>query len=164
LEPEVAKQTELLCDRIGYYGVFELEFIRGDQDFMLIDFNGRFYGQMAYDIGRGMDLPRLAYEAATGGKSDFVRVFAESSESDEPDGVAYSYRLERNLTGRLRRILGPISEEERRQWQQWPKDKFRAVVDAVADPTDPMPGVFDALHYLARAMRHPRSFIHGLKQ
>ncbi len=164
LEPEVAKQTELLCDRIGYYGAFELEFIRGDQDFMLIDFNGRFYGQMAYDIGRGMDLPRLAYEAATGGKSDFVRVFAESSESDEPDGVAYSYRLERNLTGRLRRILGPISEEERRQWQQWPKDKFRAVVDAVADPTDPMPGVFDALHYLARAMRHPRSFIHGLKQ
>ena len=162
LEREVAERTELLCDRIGYYGVFELEFIRGDQDFMLIDFNGRFYGQMAYDIGRGMDLPRLAYEAATGGTSDFARVFAESSESDEPHSVAYCYGLELKLTGRLRRILGTISEEERRQWQQWPNDKFRAVVDAVADPTDPMPGVFDVLHYLTRAMRHPRSFIYGL--
>jgi D-aspartate ligase len=76
MERELAERTELLCERIGYYGVFELEFIRGDQDFMLIDFNGRFYGQMAYDIGRGMDLPRLAYEAATGGTSDFERVFA----------------------------------------------------------------------------------------
>jgi predicted ATP-grasp superfamily ATP-dependent carboligase len=162
LEREVAERTELLCDRIGYYGAFELEFIRGEHDFMLIDFNGRFYGQMAYDIGRGMDLPRLAYEAATGGTSDFARVLAESSESDEHHSVAYRYGLELNLTGLFGRMLGMISEEERRQWRQWPNDKFRAVVDAVADPTDPMPGVFDLVHYLTRAMRRPRSFIHGL--
>ena len=164
LEREVIERTELLCDRIGYYGVFELEFIRGDQDLMLIDFNGRFYGQMAYDIGRGMDLPRLAYEAATGSTGDFERVFAESSKSDEPHSVGYCYGLEINLTGRLRRILATISEEERRQWQQSPNDKFKVVVDAVADPTDPMPGVFDTLHYLIRAIRHPRSFIYGLMQ
>jgi D-aspartate ligase len=164
LERELAERTKLLCERIGYYGVFELEFIRGDQNFMLIDFNGRFYGQMAYDIGRGMDLPRLAYEAATGGTNDFARVLAESSESDEPDSVAYCYRLELKLTGGFRRILGKIGEEERRQWQQWPNGKFSAVVDAVADPTDPMPGVVDVLQYLKRAMRHPRSFIYGLMQ
>jgi D-aspartate ligase len=164
LERELAERTELLCERIGYYGVFELEFITEDRDFMLIDFNGRFYGQLAYDIGRGMDLPRLAYEAATGAASDFARVFAESSESDEPNSVAYCYRLELKLTGRFRRILGKISEEERRRWQQWPNGKFRAVVDAVADPTDPMPGAVDVLQHLTRAIRHPRSFISGLMQ
>ena len=61
-------------------------------------------------------------------------------------------------------LLGTISEKERRQWQHWPNGKFRTVVDAVADPTDPMPGVFDVLQYLTRAMRHPRSFINGLVQ
>ena len=67
VERELAERTERLCEGIGYYGALELEFIRGDHEFMLIDFNGRFYGQLAYDIGRGMDLPRLAYKAATGG-------------------------------------------------------------------------------------------------
>jgi D-aspartate ligase len=163
LERELAERAALLCERIGYYGVFELEFIREDQNYMLIDFNGRFYGQLAYDIGRGMDLPRLAYEAATGGTSDFARVFAESSES-EPDSVAYCYRLELKVTSRIHRILGTIGEKDRRDWQQWPNGKFRTVVDAVADPADPMPGVFDVLHYLTRVMRYPRSFINGLAQ
>jgi hypothetical protein len=57
-----------------------------------------------------------------------------------------------------------MGEEERRQWLQWPNGKFRAIVDAVADPTDPMPGVVDLLQYVTRAMRHPRSFIYGLMQ
>jgi D-aspartate ligase len=162
LERELAERTELLCERIGYYGVFELEFIREDQDFMLIDFNGRFYGQLAYDVGRGMDLPRLAYEAATGGTSDFARVFADSSESDESNSVAYCYRLELKLTGRLCRLFGKMGKEEWRQWQQWHNGKFRSVVDAVADPADPIPGVVDVLQYVTRAMRHPRSFIYGL--
>ncbi len=164
LERELAERTKLLCERIGYYGVFELEFIREDQDFMLIDFNGRFYGQLAYDIGRGMDLPRLAYEAATGGASDVEQVFAESSESDESNSVAYCYRLELKLTGRFWRILGKMGKEEWRQWQQWPDGKFKAVVDAVADPADPIPGVVDVVQYVTRAMRHPRSFIYGLMQ
>ena len=43
-----------------------MEFIIAGRKRMLIDFNGRFYGQMALDIVRGMDLPALAYAAAIG--------------------------------------------------------------------------------------------------
>jgi hypothetical protein len=46
-----------LCERIGYYGAFELEFVVTQGRMLLIDFNGRFYNQLAF----GMDLPKLVY-------------------------------------------------------------------------------------------------------
>ena len=59
--PDLAQQTIRLCERIGYYGAFELEFIVAQGRMLLIDFNGRFYNQLAFDIARGMDWPRLVY-------------------------------------------------------------------------------------------------------
>ena len=50
VDPLLAERTKRLCERIGYYGVFELEFILAEGKAMLIDFNGRFYHQMAFDI------------------------------------------------------------------------------------------------------------------
>ena len=47
VDPLLADQTKRLCERIGYYGVFELEFILAEGKAMLIDFNGRFYNQIA---------------------------------------------------------------------------------------------------------------------
>src|SRR5262249_39724065 len=65
VDPLLADRTKRLCERIGYYGVFELEFILAEGKAMLIDFNGRFYHQIAFDVARGMELPALAYAAAT---------------------------------------------------------------------------------------------------
>jgi len=54
--PDIAQKTIRLCERIGYYGAFELEFIVAQGQMLLIDFNGRFYNQLAFDIARGMKL------------------------------------------------------------------------------------------------------------
>jgi len=36
---DIAQKTVLLCERIGYYGAFELEFIVAQGRMLLIDFN-----------------------------------------------------------------------------------------------------------------------------
>ena len=54
-----ARATRLL-DSLGYFGVFELEFIRSRGRYLLIDMNPRFYNQIQLDVTRGLDLPMLA--------------------------------------------------------------------------------------------------------
>ncbi len=66
LSPELADQTARLCRRLGYFGVFEVEFIRDGDRWAAIDFNPRFYNQMALDIARGLPLARLCYYDAIG--------------------------------------------------------------------------------------------------
>ena len=72
--PDLAQQTIRLCERIGYYGAFELEFIVAQGRMLLIDFNGRFYNQLAFDIARGMDLPGMVYAGAIGATEELERL------------------------------------------------------------------------------------------
>ena len=56
-----------LCREVGYFGVFEIEFLRVlDRGWAVIDFNPRFYHQMGFDIARGLPLPIWAYLGASG--------------------------------------------------------------------------------------------------
>jgi len=79
VDPILAHRTKRLCERIGYYGVFELEFILAEEKAMLIDFNGRFYHQIGFDIARGMELPALAFAAATSNQAEVTRLMAHPS-------------------------------------------------------------------------------------
>ena len=53
LAPALAEQTARLCRMLGYFGVFEVEFIWDGASWAAIDFNPRFYNQMAPRLREG---------------------------------------------------------------------------------------------------------------
>ena len=87
--PDLAQQTIRLCERIGYYGAFELEFIVAKDGMLLIDFNGRFYNQLAFDIARGMDLPRMVYAGATGATEELERLVSRVPPPDKEQSLVF---------------------------------------------------------------------------
>ena len=87
--PDLAQQTIRLCERIGYYGAFELEFIVAQGRMLLIDFNGRFYNQLAFDIARGMDLPGMVYAGATGATEELERLVSRVPPPDKERSLVF---------------------------------------------------------------------------
>ena len=73
-DPQLLQLLSGLCARSGYHGVFEAEFAEHGGRLLLIDFNPRYFGQMGFDIARGMPLPWLAHLGATG-REDEARQF-----------------------------------------------------------------------------------------
>ena len=68
LDDILVEATRGLCREVGYFGVFEIEFLRLNDRWAVIDFNPRFYHQMGFDIARGLALPFWAYLGACGRK------------------------------------------------------------------------------------------------
>jgi D-aspartate ligase len=166
VDPLLAQQAKRLCERIGYYGVFELEFIFAEGKAMLIDFNGRFYNQMAFDMARGMELPALAYAAAIRDQTEVSRLMAhgDSERPDEVGGFCNSFVLTTTIKTQL--ILRTMSRKEAVHWLSWSKGKHGTIVDAVKDDSDALPAVVHVVQFLLKALRHPRAFVrqYGLER
>lgn len=164
IDAELADSASRLCEHIGYFGVFELEFIIAGRKRMLIDFNGRFYGQMALDIERGMDLPALAYAAATGAPEALSRLMAREVARRDHSDKAFQHGFALKLTINMQRALGSMSREEVDRWRAWSTRAAPSAVDAVHDDEDPFPRVVDVTRYFLNLVRHPRAFVrqHGL--
>jgi hypothetical protein len=73
--PALASGLRALCRSVGYHGVFEAEFLEGPYGPQLIDFNPRFYGQLAFDVARGGAAPGAApaQHAAAGAREPAAR-------------------------------------------------------------------------------------------
>jgi predicted ATP-grasp superfamily ATP-dependent carboligase len=155
--PELAERTVLLCERIGYYGAFELEFIVSDGRSLLIDFNGRFYNQLAFDIARGMDLPRLIYAGATRQAEELERLIGEVQRRDQGQGLVFCNRFGLSLTLATHRAFGRMTSKEAALWRQWKADFGDNIVDAVRDSDDPFPALVDAAQQVVQSIRHPRA-------
>jgi len=159
LQPDLLSKIVALCKRVGYHGIFEAEFIARDGALLLIDFNPRFYGQMAFDIARGLPQPLLAYEAAIG-RRESLRHRIEAARSSAPrQGHVYCRTLELKLLLVLRRLCGRMSREESQRWWGWLAKHRGSTVDAVFDPDDRLPASIEALHHFAEYARHPRAFV-----
>ena len=157
--PELAERVLRLCERIGYYGVFELEFILCDGRPLLIDFNGRFYNQLAFDIARGLDLPGLVYAGATGQTEEVARLISTVPVDDQNGKFAFCNRLGLSVTLGLRHVSGGMSIEEAKRWREWHKAYGGRVVDAVRDGGDPVPALIDVMQQFLQSIRHPRAFV-----
>ena len=55
-----------LCHKLGYFGMFEVEFVRFEDRWAAIDFNPRLFNQLGMDIRRCMPLPLFACLEAAG--------------------------------------------------------------------------------------------------
>jgi D-aspartate ligase len=159
VDPLLADRAKRLCERIGYYGVFELEFIFAEGKAMLIDFNGRFYHQIAFDIARGMELPALAYAAATGNQAEVTRLMARGNSEEHDDVAGFCNRFGLATMIKMQRMLRTMSRKDAARWLDWSRGLHGTIIDAVKDPRDALPSFVDAAQYLLHALRHPRDFV-----
>jgi predicted ATP-grasp superfamily ATP-dependent carboligase len=163
VRPALRDALAALCQRVGYAGVFEAEFIEEDGRFLLVDFNPRFYSQMAFEVDRGLPLPLIAYEAALG-RHDALAA-ARHALADAPAvrrPRVYTHRLLLGLMTSAQQLSGRMGADEAAGWRRWYRAHRGRVSDAVRDRRDRGPAVADtartALHY----GRHPRAFVRSI--
>ena len=158
----LAKKVAALCQQIGYFGVFEIEFIQTGDDFLLIDFNPRFYSQMAFEVDRGMPLPLLAWTAARGDRAALEEAVARSNAWRSSGDRGYCHRFIFEVMLRGQKLSGALSPEEVRHWRRWFEARRAHLTDAVLDEEDRIPGMVDWATHLLRYARHPRAFFHTM--
>ena len=152
----LAADVARLCRHVGYFGPFEVEFVRSGDRHQLIDFNPRFFGQMGFDVSRGVDLPYLVYLAATGERRELESAVgvARRQANETPAGV-YCHRIDLVIDLQLRRWAGRISRKDCERWRFWLSRNH--VTDAVMDREDWAPGLASAAGALIQRAVHPRS-------
>lgn len=162
VDAELADGLRRLFERVGYFGVFEAEFIRAGGRSLLIDLNARLYNQMAFDIARGLPLPRILYDAALGDEDAVARAVAAANaggSGGHGHPRAFCNRFGLAVLVGAKRLSGDMSRDDVERWKRWLDAQDGAVVDAVADPDDPRPMAFEIAQQLYSYVRHPRAFI-----
>ena len=155
--PELEDGLLRLCRSVGYEGLFQCEFLEHEGEYLLIDFNPRFYNYMALDHARGLPLAWLAYLAAIGAQEQLAAAIEEAKPARR-DGTVYCYGLGTFTQLRLERLFRRIPAAEPDRWRRW-RARAAKVVDPVWAADDPRPVVADALLRLWSMARHPRSFL-----
>jgi len=161
--PDVAAGLERLVARVGFSGVFEAEFINADQTPLLIDFNPRFYNQMAFDIVRGLPLPLLAYYDALGDETRLREAIAVAARSsDQPIGRVYVDLISLRILLIGQGLSGAMSPAEKKRWTEWYRQHRDRCTYAVIDREDRAPFWLAGFQTGMRYARHPRNFIRSM--
>jgi D-aspartate ligase len=155
VEPQLVAAVERLLRSVGYRGVFEIEFLREANTFLLIDANPRFYGEMAFDVRRGMRLPLLAYYQALGDETALRALVAESANTSAEAPDVHVHRVGLEMLLRVQRFAGAFSAEEAAKWRAWQIAAGAAASDAVFDRDDVLPALVDAVAAIYGQLRHP---------
>lgn len=161
LDRAIADAIGRLARRAGYHGVFEAELIESDGHHLLIDFNPRFYGQMAFEIDRGLPLPLIAYEAALG-RSDALADARTRLETANRTPAGYVHGAKLAILTHGQRLTGHMSAAETRRWRDWRRAHRGHLTDAVAASDDRAPALADAAIIGWSYCRHPRDFVRSI--
>lgn len=152
LDGVLVDELSALARRAGYYGVFEAEFIPAEGAHLLIDFNPRFYSQMAFEIDRGLPLAAMAYEAAMGAPVlGGARAVTERARGTR----AYAHGFVLRLMLAAQRLSGRMSAGEATAWRAWHRAHRGLLTDAVHDRGDPMPMLAEVAVRLWGYASHP---------
>jgi hypothetical protein len=120
--------------------------------------NPRFYHQLALDVARGLDLPRLAYAAATGDVETVERLVA-AAPSGGPSSHVFCNTIGLRMLVSAQRFFGTMTEKEVQRWREWSHDPAKIVVDSVAAADDPRPYYAEVASQVYGCVRHPRAFV-----
>ena len=141
--PALSEAARKLCREIGYFGIFEIEFVSFDDRWNIIDFNPRLFNQIGMDIGRGMPLPLLAYPDAIGDKERLREVVANARAAEEVKlHLCDGFTMNAILLAKT--AIARISFETRSYWRAWMRSNQPYLMDVAMDKTDPMPGIVHA--------------------
>ncbi len=129
-------------------GLFELELIRDMREgqWVAIDLNPRAYGQMRFEIARGLDLPRLWYHAATG------ELQPREPAPPHRDDLIWTHALPFHVGRVLNVMRGPARTEA---FYDYVRFLSRRRVDVVNDLRDPLP----SLVFCSQMLRHPGGLV-----
>jgi predicted ATP-grasp superfamily ATP-dependent carboligase len=162
LPPDAALSDAVrrLCRELGYFGIFEVEFVYCDGDWAVIDFNPRTFNQIGMDIRRGMPLPFFACLEAVGDR-DALRAAIRAAQDPRADDTGtvfcdhftlHALLLARALTCRNSR--GEIS-----RWRDWLRAHAGNCVDVAAAVGDPLPKFVHVVSEILVGLRGFRRFL-----
>jgi D-aspartate ligase len=157
VQQDLARQLRRLMDVLGYRGAFEVEFIHlaAENRFLLIDFNTRFYGQMGFEIARGLPVPRLCYLAAVGDSAGLRQLAVEAQAFDGQARWCFRNAWMLKLFVTTHWLGGNLTRRERREWLDWARNS--PCDDPVFAADDPAPARIFRRQTLNELLRHPRS-------
>jgi D-aspartate ligase len=161
--PEDAEQSNAvrrLCRELGYFGIFEVEFLYCNGAWAVIDFNPRTFNQLGMDIRRGMPLPWLAWLDAAGESAALKSAVAaaQAQAQSAPSPVFCDWFTLRAIL-LLRVLTKRISREELASWRSWMKINSGNSVDVAASDEDPMPRFVHIVSELFVGLRAIRRFL-----
>jgi D-aspartate ligase len=149
-----------LCRELGYFGLFEVEFLRFEGHWAVIDFNPRMFSQVGMDIRRGMPLPLLACLDAVNDtvalREEIAKAHAEA-EDDEQMVFCDRFTLRAILLAKV--LTARISTEELSTWHGWMKQHAAHAVDFAVDGSDPRPGVVHVLSEIYLGLKSVARFM-----
>ena len=149
----LARGIRRLCERTGFFEVFEAEFVVSSSPPRLIDFNPRFFGQMGFDAARGLPSSYLVYLAGIGDHEALAREVQTAREWHSNGPMLYVNRTALAWTRAAEWVVGHSPAKLPAACA----DERPSVVGAVHDPGDLAPAIIDGLGQVMRALRHPRS-------
>lgn len=158
---ETLAQIVKLCRAVGFFGVFEVEFVRDGEQLLLIDFNPRYYGQMGFDIARGAPIPLLVQRAALGEpnlSAQTWEVAPEQAPTMYVDHVTLAWRLGMGL------LNGAVTWREATQGYRLTREADGQSLDGWWRDDDPVPSIMAAAALVWHSIRHPRSSVNSLRQ
>lgn len=158
-DPELSDGVRRFCRALGYFGIFEAEFVRFDDAWALIDFNPRLYNQLGMDIRRGMPLPLLACLDAAGETAALRAAVERAQILTDDDQAVFCDGFTLHAILLARRLTGRISTQELAQWRRWIRGHAGHTVDAAIDPADRVPAVVHALSELWLGLRAVPKFL-----
>jgi D-aspartate ligase len=159
VEQRLVAAVQQLFRSLGYRGVFEIEFIREGNDYLLIDANPRFYGEMAFDMRRGMQLPLLAYFQALGDEAALRSLVSQSASTSADAPHMHMHRLGLEMLLRLQRFAGAFGADEAAEWRTWQAAAGANASDAVRDRDDLKPSLVDAAATVYSQLRYPTDLL-----
>ncbi len=157
VKPALVEAIQRLSRRVGFYGVFEVEFIHRDGRDLLIDFNPRFYGQMAFDIGRGLPVPLLLYYAALRDWPTVNALAERARQPGEDTKAVLCHLIDFEMMLRGQRLSGGMSAEEVKAWRNWYKKHRAEMVHPIRDQDDWRPFAAAIVQQVLHHLRHPRA-------
>lgn len=160
LEP-VARGLRTLFLSVGFHGPFDVEFLEDGDRRLLIDVNPRFYNHMAFEVDRGLPLPWLSYLLAAG-EHDALRTAIRAAAGATGGPRLYVHRLPLKLMAWAQRILGRLSAEKRRAFNDWLERREETVTDPADAPGDSGPARAAYALELVSFLVHPRSYLRAL--
>ena len=144
-DPELSDAVRRFCHELGYFGIFEVEFVRLEGRWAAIDFNPRLFNQIGMDIRRGMPLPLLACLDAAGESTALEEMVARAQADDWDTPTVFCDRFSMNAILFAGTMSAKITRKERAYWRAWRRRNKDHTVDFVFDMHDPMPTVIHTL-------------------
>jgi len=158
-DPRLSEAVRQLCRRLGYFGVFEVEFLRFNGAWALIDFNPRIYNQIGMDIWRGMPLPLLATLDAAGQAESLKAEIKKASVDDIDCKAVFQDRFTLLSILTALAVTGRMTLGEGKYWWQWLRQNAPQSTDAAIARTDPIPGFVHALSEMYLGLKASPRFL-----